>query len=111
MAKRDYSRLKKIIAGAAVLGIAAVGIGAAEQEPPPMQTIVYTVQPGDTLWHIAGEHISDDENIEELLYQIRQDNNIQGAAIQPGQKIIIKKELPDSVKSDNPSSVSNETKL
>lgn len=90
--KRDYSRIKKIIAAASAIGIAAVGYGAVSQPEKPMQTIEYTVQPGDTLWHIAAAHSDDSEDIREVMARIEADSGIDsGGHLHPGQVLTIKK--------------------
>lgn len=104
--KRDYSRIKKIIAAASVISIAAVGYGAMSQPEKPAQTmtIEYTVLPGDTLWHIAAAHSDDSEDIREVMARIKADSGIDsGGHLRPGQILIIKKELPDVGASDNSS--------
>jgi LysM repeat protein len=47
---------------------------------------IYTVQPNDTLWKIAEGYTDGDPR--ELIYQIKQLNNI-GSVIQPGQELKI----------------------
>ncbi len=91
-----FYRYRRIIAIAAIAGIATVGIGVAEQSPPKVEEIVYTVQPNDTLWNIARQHSNDDHDIREIIYNIRQDNHIGNEVLQPGTKLLIKKELPSA---------------
>ncbi len=94
-------RYRRIIAIVAVAGIATVGIGAVKQSPPKMQETEYIVKPNDTLWHIARQYTSDEEDIREVVYDIRRDNNI-GNILPTGTKLLIKKEMPDAATSDIP---------
>lgn len=57
------------------------------EEPENFQLIV--VEQGDTLWSIAREHRSPDEDIRNLVHNIRRINNLQSAVIYPGDKILI----------------------
>lgn len=53
------------------------------------QTYVsYVVKPGDTLWNISSDFLKDGEDKRDLIYQIRQANNI-SAEIFPGDEIMI----------------------
>ena len=87
-------RYRRVIALAGFIGVAAIGIGAVEQEPPKVVEHVYTVEPGDTLWEISEKYRDSNEDIRELIYAIKKDNGIENGQLSPGQKIIIKKELP-----------------
>ena len=48
----------------------------------------YTIQPGDTLWCIATENVSEHQSIQEYIYQLKQVNNIT-SDIEVGQIITI----------------------
>lgn len=87
-------RYRRVIALAGFIGVAAIGIGAVEQEPPKAVEHVYTVEPGDTLWEIANKYRDEDEDIRAVVYAIKKNNNIDDAHLKPGQNLIIKKELP-----------------
>lgn len=80
---------KKLIVVIAICAIAATSGDFHFRFTEPAQEIVYTVQEGDTLWSIAEKHISDNENILEVIYNIKKDNDIT-SNIYPGQQIIIK---------------------
>lgn len=53
----------------------------------------YIVKEGDTLWLIASKEISNEDNINEFIYQLRKDNNINDSSLEVGQVLIIKKRL------------------
>lgn len=47
------------------------------------------VEPGDTIWTIAEKHCSPEENIRNFVFTIREVNEIDGAVIHPGQKLLV----------------------
>lgn len=88
-------RYRRLIALAGILSVATVGIGAAVQEhKPTIMEYQYIVEEGDTLWSIAGKYSDEHEDIREVIYSIRKDNDIDNGHLRPGQKLVIKKELP-----------------
>ena len=98
-----YSRL---IALAVAGTIATVSIGAITQpkQQEDKQEIVYIVQSGDSLWQIANNFKTDEEDIREFIHHMKQENpQLVEKYIQPGQKlkINIKKELADTAISAN----------
>lgn len=101
----NLCKYRRLIALAVAGTIAAVGIGAATQpKQEETQEIVYIVQKGDSLWKIAGDFKTDEDDIREFIHQIKQDNpQLVEKYIQPGQKlkISIKKELADTAISAN----------
>lgn len=48
-----------------------------------------TIQSGDTLWEIAKEYVSPEEDIRNLILQIKRINDLKSAEILPGQTILI----------------------
>lgn len=80
---------KKFAIFLVISAIVVTGNYLSGSSPPPEKTIVYTVQPGDTLWSIAVEFCDDDTNIMEEIHQIKVQNKIQGH-LKIGQKLIIK---------------------
>ena len=72
---------------AAVLGFALYAGGGAGAEPP---TVLYTVEPGDTLWSVATEHYPPSEDPRVTVEVIREANDIPDAQIYPGTRL----ELP-----------------
>ena len=49
----------------------------------------YTVQAGDDLWTIAGEQYGADADLRAAVYAIREANELQTSALQPGQSITL----------------------
>jgi LysM repeat protein len=47
----------------------------------------YRVQPGDTLWSIALAHVGGDPR--EGVWEIQQLNDLEGASIVPGQRLVV----------------------
>lgn len=82
-----YRRLAGIflLAGAVAIG---THTQAKDINNQPNET-VYIVQPGDTLWSIASQHCTDEENILEFIHSIKTKNNIISANLNVGQKIKI----------------------
>lgn len=72
---------------AAVLGFALYAGGGAGAEPP---TVLYTVEPGDTLWSVATEHYPASEDPRVTVEVIRDANDLPDARIYPGARL----ELP-----------------
>lgn len=48
-----------------------------------------TVQSGDTLWEIAKKYVSPEEDVRNLILQIRRINDLKSAEILPGLMILI----------------------
>lgn len=99
--KRNNRKLFKRIAGAIAFILAnatACGIGwyagaklAYEQKASEIQKIHY-VEEGETLWDIASELSSDEQDIREVIYDLAKLNNIApDADLKVGQKIVIAK--------------------
>ena len=86
--KRDYSVFFFIFSSVLFIGafINATELSA-EME---VTTIEWTVNEGETLWSIAN-NMNEDENtpIQELVYWIKDLNNIEGNVIFPGQSLNI----------------------
>ncbi|CAN5721821.1 MAG: LysM peptidoglycan-binding domain-containing protein [Rubrobacter sp.] len=72
---------------AAVLGFALYAGGGAGAEPP---TVLYTVEPGDTLWSVATERYPPSEDPRVTVEVIRDANDLPDARIYPGARL----ELP-----------------
>lgn len=50
---------------------------------------VVTVYSGDTMWDIAAGLAEEGEDVRAVLYRIREANNLTGADLQPGQKLLV----------------------
>ena len=72
---------------AAVLAFALYAGGGAGAEPP---SVLYTVEPGDTLWAVATEHYPPSEDPRVTVETIRDANDLADAQIYPGMRL----ELP-----------------
>lgn len=89
-----YKKLMLLgLAGAITLG----GISVLENEIPSKEEIEYVVQEGDTLWSIAAEHTSNEDNILSEIHYIKQKNDLNSAELTVGQKIKIDKKMDSSI--------------
>ncbi|CAA9410725.1 MAG: hypothetical protein AVDCRST_MAG22-1852 [uncultured Rubrobacteraceae bacterium] len=71
----------------AVLAFALYAGGGAGAEPP---SVLYTVEPGDTLWSVATGHYPPSEDPRVTVEAIRDANDLPDARIYPGTRL----ELP-----------------
>ena len=76
-------RLGALLVASAIVYALYVGTGAAAGTEPAS----YTVASGDTLWEIATEHYPPSEDPRTAIEAIRQENGLQGYAIQPGMRL------------------------
>lgn len=99
--KRNNRKLFKRIAGAIAFTLAlatACGIGwyagaklAYEQKAAEISKVHY-VEEGETLWDIAAELASDEQDVREVVYDLQKLNGIApDADLKVGQKIVIAK--------------------
>lgn len=95
-ATRGARRRVVTVACAAVVGLTAIAVGfgvghaAAESDGVAPAPVVYVVQPGDTLWAIAGK-VAPEMNAARVVDALR--SAAGGSALTPGQRIA----LPDSL--------------
>ena len=63
--------------------------GAAEAESPPTAVTEYVVEQGDTLWAIAADHITADEDVRVMIGSIKERSGITSSSLQVGQVLQI----------------------
>ena len=86
MKKRNRKILLTILC-VILLAMFGYAVNAAMISNEPLYTTV-TVEYNDTLWTIAGRHISDDTDIRSYVFELEEVNNITNpAALVPGQTI------------------------
>ena len=89
-------RRSVVVALVVVVALTAVGVGfgvglaSAELNGPPPAPAVYVVQPGDTLWTIAG-HVAPQVATARAVAALA--GAAGGAALTPGQRIVIPEQL------------------
>lgn len=81
----------KLIAAAFAVAV-ALGVYVGQADKPTVPTVTYhTVEDGDTLWSIAGQYTSDEEDIRKVIQKIELDNQIDNATIYQGMRLKISK--------------------
>ena len=100
-----YCRILGVIT---VSAIATVSIGASISPNKKVHEEIYTVMPEDNLWRIASKYSTDEDNIQEFIYEIKKDNPHIGNYLQVGQKLVIKKELADIAVSTNSAKIAKQ---
>lgn len=63
--------------------------GAADAEGPPLPTVEYVVVEGDTLWGIASGVTGPDEDVRNVISDIREASGLRTSVIHPGQILLI----------------------
>lgn len=81
----------------------AIVVGSNTMQPANNDNIQesYTVRPGDTLWSIASQRCSDEDNILEFIKKIKEENNISTSNLSAGQIIKISSRRSESQFIDN----------
>ena len=81
-----FSRARRILAVAAVVGAAGVACALVAHGAPPGPETTVVVQPGDTLWSIAAEHYPSDD-VRARVDDIERANRLPGPVIEVGQTL------------------------
>ena len=63
--------------------------GAADAEEGPGPAVEYVVEAGDTLWHIAVNHVAPDADVRPFIQAIKERSGIVSSTLQPGQVLQI----------------------
>jgi hypothetical protein len=76
-----------ITAGAVLLVLLAVALGAARPSSGAAPETRYVVRAGDTVWALASARASGD--VRETVWEIEQRNGLRGAVLRPGMVIYL----------------------
>lgn len=81
--------MKALIAFIAIV----LGAGMYVQAPPQLISYAVTASRGDTLWDICARIATERDDVREIVYRAKQENNIKNPGeLQPGQEIIVRVE-------------------
>lgn len=70
-----------------------LGAGMYVQAPPQLISYAVTANNGDTLWDICSRIATEKDDVREIVYRAKQENNIKDpGTLQPGQEIIVRVE-------------------
>lgn len=70
-----------------------LGAGMYVQAPPQLISYAVTANKGDTLWDICSRIATEKDDVREIVYRAKQENNIKDPnELQPGQEIIVRVE-------------------
>lgn len=70
-----------------------LGAGMYVQAPPQLISYAVTANKGDTLWDICSKIATERDDVREIVYRAKQENNIKNPGeLQPGQEIIVRVE-------------------
>lgn len=73
--------------------VLVLGAGMYVQAPPQLISYAVTANKGDTLWGICSKIATEKEDVREIIYRAKQENNIKDpGTLQPGQEIIVRVE-------------------
>ena len=93
-----YRRIFGVVAIGTML--TAGGLSIDFDNKPQYEEIAYVVKPGDTLWHIASDYVTNEDNIQNKILDIKKANPHIQDGLQVGDKLIIQKRLNDIPVSD-----------
>lgn len=63
------------------------------QAPPQLISYAVTANRGDTLWDICSRIATEKDDVREIVYRAKQENNIKDpGTLEPGQEIIVRVE-------------------
>ena len=80
----------KLIAAAFAVAV-ALGVYVGQADKTESAVAYYTVEEGDTLWDIAGQYTSDEDDVRQTIAKIIEDNQLGQDGIQPGMRLKITK--------------------
>lgn len=63
--------------------------GSAQSAPDSIAVVVYTVQPGDTLWRYAASITSEGGNVGDTVDELMRLNNLDTVSLRAGQRLIV----------------------
>lgn len=70
-----------------------MGAGMYVQAPPQLISYAVTANKGDTLWDICSRIATEKDDVREIVYRAKQENNLKDPnELQPGQEIIVRVE-------------------
>ena len=91
-ARQRNKNLRKMITLSIVTIIIVISgsfLMAGQAEASATEMLTYMVQPGDTLWTIAGQYNPKGKDIRETVFYIKEANALKSSLIQPGQTLQI----------------------
>lgn len=95
-AKRSVNWKRVVIVAALALGAVAFAYDslqvadAVNEQNNKEVTVSYTVQQGDSLWGIAKMFYGESEDVDKVVYMIKQANDIQSDDVMAGKVLMIK---------------------
>ncbi len=87
--RKRFLLLALVALALSVSPLFALSIGGPAAPKAPVRVVV---EPGDTLWALAREYGPPNEDVREVVYDIRETNHLAGSVIRPGQVLLIETE-------------------